>query len=44
MVNILSYFATLGSIETVHVEYGVGLAEGHFHSAVIYYDTEYDRV
>ncbi len=41
MTSILNYFATLGSIQTVHVQPGVGLNDTFFHSAVIYYDSEY---
>ena len=40
MFSLLNYFATLGSIQTVSVEKGLGLKENFFHSAIIYYDSE----
>ena len=41
MTSILNYFATLGSIQAVHVENKVvGLNDSYYHSAIIYYDSE----
>ena len=40
VISILNYFATLGSIQTVHVEHGIGLNDTYFHSVIIFYDSE----